>query len=278
MKHTRAQFLWGPDIQDKITFNLKPVTSNPSSYVVKSISGLEPPSITINTTDQIFEGSIYQGRRPEGREIIMLLGMSPNYSLGENFGDLRTKLYSLLTPKLNLPITFRLLGDSDTPWVETKGYIKRIEAPIFSEDPEVQITMSCLGPYFDAWPVNFSPVSSLSGTNPIPITNTGDAPSGFLATFVPTVNMSSFKLSNANETQSIEFVYNFLANDRIWIDTRIGFRSATRVRSGASINLLPYMTQGATWLQLHGGLNNIKISTASYLVEYLYYTPRHWGF
>ncbi len=197
MIYTKVQLIWGPATADKLTFILENQTTA-NTYVVKSISGLDPPPINLSIAELAFEGGVYQGRRPENREIVLTIGFQPNYGTGVNAGDLRKSLYKMLTPKLNNIITFKLLDNSEINWVQTTGHIKRMEANQFSKDPEIQITMTCLSPYFEHGQYTHPTPSSLNGLNPLPITTEGDASTGFLITFGFSSNLTFFKLSNSN--------------------------------------------------------------------------------
>lgn len=277
MKYTKAQFLWGTGGSDKFTFPLNAINST-SPYVVKSITGLEPPPIDVSIGDKAFEGGIYQGRRPQNREIVVTLGFQPNYAIGEDVGTLRTALNVLLNPKLDALLRFRLLNEAETEWVQTSGHIKRMEQNPFSKDPEIQITMPCTSPYFENAASFLASPGALSGLSTFTITNLGDAPTGFFLVLVLNTNINPFKISNSNNSKWMQFNYAFLNGDRIWIDTRAGQRSVKRTRSSVDLNLLPLMTEDSSWLQLDGGATVLDPNTNSYTVEQVAFSSRWWGF
>lgn len=245
-------------------------TISSSPYVIKSITGLDPPDL-----DVYISGTIHQNTKPQNREIVMLVGFQPNYGAGQTSGDLRSALYPWMTPKLKLPITFSVLDSSGDVLVSALCHIKRIEANMFSKDPEVQITFSCLSPYLTAENYTVPSPGSLA-KNPIPITNPGDAPSGFFFQATLTSNMSSWRMDDTYD-EEIFIQYSFLTNDILKIDTRDGQKTATRTRSAVTISLLPYVKSPTVWMQLHAGLNHIMPDSTAFTLTEFTIKPNYWG-
>ena len=278
MKWVKCDIQWGPDAtNDRIIFNLDQPGLN-SPYYTRSISGLEPPENAVSIVDQVIEGGIFQGQRPTQREIVMIVGFIPDYTVVDPIGTLRKSLYRMMTPRNSAPVTFRLTDATATNWVRTYGYVKRIEANIFSKDPEVQITFACTASFFEHGSYTHPTPSVFSGISPITVTTEGDAPTGFLATFQLTAAMASFHITNALFTKQIRFIYAFLSGDQIQIDTRAGTRLATVNRSSVITNLLPYMQSDSVWLQLEGITTQLALSTTSFTCNQMTFVSRHWGF
>lgn len=278
MKYTKAQFIWGPSNDDKITFDLDDI-SYTTPYAVKSISGLEAPLNAISLGDKLFEGSYLQGIRPESRQIVMLISLQPNYLIGQDAGVLRKNLNKMLSPRQGSDVKFRLLDDLELDWVQAVGRVKSIEANPYVKDPEVQITFPCLSAYFEEPVYTFPGPATLSGKTTIQVTNNGDVPMGIYLEQTLTANMASYILTGVIPSQFIKITYPFLANDRLLINTNPGFRSIKRIRTGvADVNLLPYLSLDSTWLMMDYGLNTLTPSTIAYTVQALIYTQRHWGF
>lgn len=280
MKYSKVRLTWGPNVGDTLTLNLNnPLPSDP--YVITDISGLEPPPINIYLT-QLVEGAQYQGQRADSREIIMTLKYQPNYALNQDVGVLRKKLYQMLTQKQDYNVIFRLMDDAGTGWVETDTRIKRMEPTIFTKDPQIIITFTCFDAFFHhgfyTHP-NPSVFNAKTAIDPIVITTEGDAPTGFLMVFGMTANTGTWRIRNANNTKLLQINYPFLTGDRIWVDTRGGYRSLTLVRSGdPNKNIISYLTSNSTWPQLDGESTSFIPIVPTYVVDYLGFTARHWGF
>lgn len=278
MKYNKAQIIWGPLTDDKITFDLDDI-SYTTPYVVHSITGLEATKLTVSVGDKLFEGGYLQGVRPQNRNIVMLIGLQPDYSLGQDAGVLRKRLNKMLSPKQGSDVKFRLLDDLELEWVQTACRIENIEANPYVKDPQVQITIPCLSAYFEEPTYTFPSPATLSGKTTIQITNNGDVPMGVYLEQTLTATMSSYTLTGTIPGQFMKITYAFLNGDKILINTNPGFRSIKRIRSGvADLNLLPYMSLDSSWLMMDYGLNVLTPSTTSYTVQSLIYTQRHWGF
>jgi len=246
-------------------------------YVVKSIDGLDPAQIDVFVSDSILDEGTYQGRSPLKKEIVLLMGFNPNYSIGETTAELRSNLYSMLTPKLGQTLTFKLLDDSSAVVGYIPGMIKQFEGNPFSKDPEVQITIPCFSPYFQLDRYT-EPSPGTMTKNPIPMTNLGDAPTGFKLVITLTAAITSFQIQDEVGYAAMHPVYAFASGDIITLNTHPGQRTCTVTRSGVTTNLLPYITAGSSWLMLSGGLNNMAVATGtSFDINEVSHIPRFWG-
>lgn len=246
-------------------------------YVVKSIDGLDPAQIDVFVSDSILDEGQYQGRSPLKKEIVLLMGFNPNYSIGETTAELRSRLYSLLTPKLGKTLTFKLLDDSSTVVGYISGMIKGFEANPFSKDPEVQITIPCFSPYFQLDRYT-EPSPGTLNKNPIPMMNLGDAPTGFKLVLTFTTAYTSFQIENEDSSSAFHPVYNFAVGDILTINTHPRQRVCTVTRSGVVTNLLPVITPASEWLMLSGGLNNMPVVTGTgFNINEVSHIPRFWG-
>ena len=278
MRFTKIQLIWGSADQERLTLDIDQITPE-TPYVVKSVSGLEPPDVTISIGERVLEGGVYQGRRPTNREIVILLSFQPNYENGEDPSTLRKALYQILTPRLDATLICRFWDHISNYWVQAFCHTKRIESNPFTKDPEVQITLSCLSAYLEE-PIYTEPnPATLSGKSTMSITNRGDAPTSLMLTTVLTAATDTYTLTGNSPSQFMKFTYAFLANDKVVIDTTPGNRTATRIRTGVgNLNLMPYLSVDSNWLMLEPGVNSIKSNVTAFTVESLKHIPKHWGF
>lgn len=255
-------------------------------YICTQIDGLGPPEVVHYTTDTPYQGTIYRGRRPQGREIVMRVALTPNYKLGKSPGDLRQQIYGLLAAgELDNPDIVEVrLYEGTSLWATTKGYIKKIEIVPFAKDPEVQIVLTCLNPYFVGQRV-FVPPSAISGYA-IKMTNPGFAPTGFhieIKFITPVGNsMTGFILQPRNQvgggTKKFQVTNPFTNDDKMILDTRPGYRSVVRDRGGTITNLLSAMPVSAIWPLLRGGDNFLEMPVSDqYQVTTAWFDPHYWG-
>ena len=244
-------------------------------YIVKAIDGLGPPEVDVAIVNTLYGGGIYQGRRPQNREIVMRVGLNPNWSTGQTAAQLREALYDLFTPSSTRMVLFELRNNT-TVVAETQSQLKRIEIVPFSKDPEVQLTLSCPAAYFNAPGGTSVNTTGLSKSAPV-INNTGTAQTGFEWRVTLTANASFWLLSHQETTNSFQVNYAFLSGDQIIFRTTPGDRAFIRTRAGVALPLLSYIVAGSTWHQLDRGNNTFATGSSNFNWTSINYTPRYWG-
>jgi hypothetical protein len=280
---------FGPN--DQFILPLKKIAKG-ESIIVKGIDGLDPPAIDNQFGDKLFEGSEYQGSRPQNREITVLLGLEPNYKLGQTYSSIRGQLYGLLTPKYGYPVTFGLLDDAQQVVASVPGYIKSMNTSPFSKNMDIQLVLTCMSPYLNG-PEYSVPNPTIQPVNPLIFDNPGNAPSGFkmqiqISDDYNEFGADSITISKASFGDILKFTPPSHINpgDILTINTEHGKKQATNIRGGVefgdTLNMLPYMSTSSEWFQLHGGINNILVKmdatyTPLWRLNYLIFTPRYWG-
>lgn len=250
------------------TVDLPIVDALPSDpYILKSADGLGPPVVDVS----IVEG-YYQGRRPQNREIVLLVGLNPDYTVGQKVSDLRTSLYGMLTPGYTDNVMVEIM-DIDGVLVQTVGYVSKLEIAPFSKDPAVQITIPCLEKYLQAPSVIYVVPE---GKNNPEITNAGTAPAGFRMEVVFSASMDSWVLSDLTG-KKMQFDYGFQSGDTLIFDTTPGARGIWVLRSGITSNILYSLSKDSVWYTLYGGLNTFATSSQAFDWGDVYYRPQYWG-
>lgn len=235
-------------------------------FLLKGADGLDPPPINVNLSDIAFEGSIFQNRRATNREIVIRVGLNPVLAANERHSDLRDELYGLLsTSDPSEKIYVKLMNGAEVV-AQTEGWVKLIEAVMFTQDPEAQITIACPKPYFRS-PAEIELVSetflndAYSAYHPV-ITNPGNASTGFYMEIVWDAAATGFNFTNdptfAKSLMTVGPVIPglFEVDDVLIFDTRIGQRKIDRVRDGVTESLLRYFYPTSIWAQLQPGVNN----------------------
>ena len=116
------------------------LTHDYDHYYVKSISGLTPPPTTINTTvSGIHDGSYYNSSRIQQRNIVITLGLRGDIEAN------RQHLYSIFPLKKECTVYYQNQNRN----LKINGFIETLEADIFVQQEDVQISIICPNPYFE---------------------------------------------------------------------------------------------------------------------------------
>lgn len=225
-----------------------------NEYVVKNIDGLGPVKSELVTMDVSTEpGRLLMSARDVQRNIVMTIGFSPNFGSGSDFSALRQKLYSVLVPSTIVELIFT---DSVLGEMTISGVVESHEPTVFSEEPEVQISVLCSNPYFKST-AGLQTVSVASHTKNFEIDYPGDIPVGFIFEFDVDVATNLLRLENLPYANKGYFglSFNFLVNDHVRVSTIPGDRRAEYIRSSALTNALGYLSGSLTKTKLTPGIN-----------------------
>lgn len=255
-------------------------------FVLKGAEGLGPPEVTVRLARTVLEKALYQGKSAALRQIVALVGLQPNWDVGQTAEELRTELYSLLTPRYGAMVRAEIVLDGVVQ-AYAQGQVSKMEPAIFSKDPAVQITLDCDYPYLLA-PEGIiqEPVQSdASGIRAFTVVNPGTAPTGFQIGVILRANVgTTLTLSDDNPSgQKIQIDgINWQSGDRLVIDTRAGSRGIWRgAQGGALVSALNNMNAGISeWIQLYGGDNTLLLNTAAFDWDPQYkfnHQPAYWG-
>lgn len=243
------------------------VGANPAdTFIMKGADGLGPPEVVVTITN-----GVYQNSKPADRQIVVRVGLNANYGVNQTSEQLRTTLYGLLMPNFATPLKVELMNGSLVV-ATVDGYISKMEPAIFSKDPEVQITINCVGSYLYA-PDPLVVVPGTKATFDVP--NIGSAPVGFELYVDLTGSPTTLRISRtSNPAEFFEINYpNLIPGDDIIINTREDSRAAY----SDGVNYIGYRHPGSTWLQLYPGVNNFTMNTTAFNWGSITFTPQYWG-
>jgi hypothetical protein len=265
------------------TFTLKREGASPSDrYILKGIDGLGPPDLTPRIGNQFYDGGHYQGRRSEPRNLVMRIGLRPNYALNETVDQLRDALYASLvegsdgdiwTMESQGLITVEAHDSVKSPRVVT-GIIDKFETAYFSNEPDVQISILCPDPYWRDPDLQVLPLSGYIAN----IDYTGTKSVGFFTTILLNGEASSVRF-----TFDFDYTFRvtdsttpFQAGDRIYIKSSLpssfdqseqGLESSPGpyvlkqpAASGQLFNIMDRVTRTSVWPKLKPGDNTIQIT------------------
>jgi hypothetical protein len=254
-------------------------------FVLKSVDGLGPPDIVVRMARTTLQKAAYQGKTPGLRQLILLVGLQPDWDTGQTPEELRTTLYGLLTPRYNQLLTIAVMHDGVVQGY-TQGQVSKLEPAIFSKDPAVQLTIDCDDSYLLQDYVVQEPIqSTVGGIRAFTVENEGTAPAGFRMGVILRANVgNTLTLSDSNplgQKFQIDGI-NWQSGDKFVVDTRSGSRGVWRgPAGGALVSVLNNLNAAVSeWIQLYGGDNQLLLNTTAFDWEPTYkflHQPAYWG-
>lgn len=245
-------------------------SGTPGPFVLKGAEGLGPTDVAVRIAQTIFEVGQFQGKNPTLRQAVIMIGLEPDWTIGQTPEQLREELYALLNPPFGYQLILEIMYKG-VPQGWASGHISRLETATFTKDPAVQITMDFISPYFAAPSmVQYEPTQRMQGEiRAFDVDNPGTAPTGFRMGVILRANVGKtlhlYEGTPFARRITIEGI-NWVAGDRFVVDTRGGSRNVYRGAAGGSlVSVLNNMDMmNSTWLTLSHGVNPFMINTKTF--------------
>lgn len=250
---------------DLLTFHLG-TTAYLDKIQVHNIDGIGPVKATVNTTQYgSIDGSYFTGSSLPERNIVITVGYNPDWGDGGTIEELRQVLYQYFMPKQVVGLTFR---STHMPDVDIAGIVESVDPNIFSQDPEVQVSIICPDPAFYGTELVTVDLVALvigaeeelvdtigyTGNVPTPIkveVTKGSAIDYTGEILIENINGSFHVNSSINSTHSLEF------------DSTDGSRKIDDVTSSSRTSLIPQVDDSDTWVKLQSGKNYFSVRTTT---------------
>ena len=243
-----------------------PLQDVSEGFIIQNIDGLDPVKATITSSSFAqLDGEQFQSSRREKRNIVMRLGLEPDYST-QTVGGLRNRLYDFFLPKAEVRLAFYRDG---VPPVYIDGTVESMTTALFSKDPAVDISILCFNPDFEELGVvDTEGQPAANEGNPeiwFPIEYTGTSPTGVLFHIGGLRPAMGFTIDNdrddGNPAQHFEVNAAFTLNEGIDVTSFPGNKTATlsNVFTLASKSVLYAVEPKSIWLTLVPGMNNISV-------------------
>lgn len=255
-------------------------------FVLKGADGLGPVEVTVRMGKTVLEKAIYQGKSPTLRQVNVVVGLQPNWDVGQTAEELRTILYGLLTPRYGALVRMEVVSNGVVQGF-AQGQVSKLEPVLFTKDPAVQITLDCDYGYLLAPNlVVQQPVqSSVGGIRGFTVDNDGTAPAGFIMGVTLRANVGTSLVLSDNNPLGMKFQVdgiNWVSGDRFVLDTRPGSRGVWRgPAGGALVSALNNMNAAVSeWMYLYPGDNLLTINTTAFDWDVTYkfmHQPAFWG-
>lgn len=244
------------------------LTQNESEYQVIDVEGLNPPKANIFTNAVAnMDGQKFKSSKLEMRNIVLTIKVN---------GDVETNrinLYKYFGAGKWCKVYYKN-GSRD---VFIEGYVETINCPLFTIIQQMQISIVCPTPYFKSVDIIYTDISVVIArfTFPFSIAESGVIISQLIPNKVTTVmNDGEFetgfeivmraladKIStptiynvDTGEYLSVDVVLN--KGDVLRVNTNKGSKSIIKIVDGVETNIINYLANGSTWLQLDAGAND----------------------
>lgn len=248
-------------------------------YILKSADGLGPTEADVRMSRTRDNVGVFLGRRPQLREIVMRIGLNPEYHNGQTASDLRDEITEIIAPGedyLDEVSSIRIYKETSQLWGWAEGYFRRVEIVPFAQEPEVQLTMTCTSPYFEGWPVDMN-LASVDRFTPN-FHNPGSAPTGIrIELTFNAVQQNGWSITRERTGGMLDFANPFDVNDKLIIDTNPGKRTIQRIRGNVTTNLISALREEEEWFMLRPGDNLFATSNGNFAFNSIVLTPRYKG-
>lgn len=245
-----------------------PLESTFNGFVVEEIDGLDPVKATIVTSNfaQV-DGSHHHASRREARNILMRIGLEPDY-VNTNVQGLRTRLYNFFMPKAKVHLRFKLSTGLE---VDISGVVESFESKLFSREPVVNLSILCVRPDFIGADKIEVSGSTTAMTSEIHIPYEGTVETGVLFKLNLDRVLSEFIVFHrppGGVVRRFEFVSPMQSGDQLVINTVSGEKSADLIRNSVANSILYGVAPHAQWMELLPGDNHIRVQATGAPIPY----------
>jgi hypothetical protein len=255
-----------------------PLEDISNGFALEDVGGLDPVKATIvSSSFAQIDGTQPQSSSRESRNITLKIGLEPDYS-AETVQDLRDNLYDFFMTKEFVELHFY---DSGGRVVQAYGQVESCTTPLFTKDPEVNISIICFDPDF----VELDPIglagATVSDTTETLVSYKGTSPTGIQLVIHVDRSMSGFTVYNrlpGNITQTFDVALPLVSGDEFTINTVSGSKGATLVHGGVTSQPLYSISPQADWVFFKKGDNYIRVHASGAAVPFdINYYNRYGG-
>lgn len=249
-----------------------------SGLVIKDIGGTDPVKATIvSSSFAQQDGTQYQSSKREARNLTFKIGLDPDW-VTETVMTLRRRLYSVFMTKSLITMKFLMSDGLD---VFISGRVESTESAMFSDDPEVDISVICDEPDFiDPDPVLQNGVTT-SGSTSTNFPYAGSVETGVVFKLLVDRDVDAFTIyhvASDGSARKMDFAAELVADDVLTISTVNGDKYAKLTRLGVDSSILFGVDPTSSWFELTPGSNDIRVYATGALIPYsIQYFNRYGG-
>lgn len=259
------------------TLLVLPLDDVSDGLALEEVDGLDPVKATLVSSSFAGEdGEQYHSSRRESRNLKFKMGLEPDY-VATSVRDLRKRLYAFFMPKTQVSLRFVM---SDGLYVDILGRVESLDAPLFVQDPEANISLMCYDPDFID-PVQKQLLNQMSTSNPeeilIEYPLEGTVETGGVFTIRPDRHVQAFTIYHRppdGTLRTFDFQIPLYADDVLQISTVTGDKGITLTRDNTISSGLYGMSPQSNWLELQPGDNYLRlyVEGAPIPFDFTYYT------
>lgn len=259
-----------------LTLSMETVTNG---LYIEDIDGLGPVKATISQSSSATrDGTEFQSGKREARNIVITLGLEPDYST-EDVRALRNRVYNFFMT--NTAVHLRVLDSTAPTQVDISGRVESCEPAIFSKEPQVVISILCFNPDF----VSVTPVElegeTVNDSDETLVAYAGTVGTGVLFTINIDRTVSEITIYHRapdDTIKTLELSAPLENGDIVTISTMVGDKYIRMNRLGTTSSLLYGRSSQSDWTKLERGDNYIRVYITGAAIEYtMAYTPRYGG-
>lgn len=265
-------------ISDQGTVLNLPVGDESNGLYILDIEGLDPVAASLSSSPfGQLAGEFEQGARREKRNIVLTVGLEPDY-ISRTVSQIRRELYQYFMS--GSKVTLRFISD-DLETVTIRATVEDMDSALFTQEPEAKISLIAYNPDFISLVETTLSGSTTSSAVSTDLIYPGSTPVGVLFTLNVNRSISGFVITQTlpnSEQRSMEFQYPLVSGDILRINTVPGNKYATRTRAGVIKSAIAGPSPQADWMQLLPGVNKIRVGLAGAAIPYtIKYTSRYGG-
>lgn len=254
-----------------ITPPLPIVDGSPASdpLQIRGIDGLDPVTASVNTfpLGSLDEESL-AGASVGKRVIVVTVGLNPDW-VDQSMSSLRHILYRYFMPKAQVRLRFT---HSELPVVDISGIVESFSPNIFSNDPEIDVSIVCPASNF----VSIDPIVVMGKTTSVlssdytEINYEGNVQTGFVVLVEkgdgPDLN-GEVRIINASPNQEVMLLQNIIINSAQYLDlstvTKDKYARKGFIGGGPPQSTMGSVALSSTWSPLRPGLNKFRVQTST---------------
>jgi hypothetical protein len=260
-----------------------PLEDTSSGLFIEEIAGLDPVKATlVSSSFANVDGEQNHSARREARDIALKIGIETDY-VTNSVRSLRDRLYSFFMTKS--VVYLRFVHDDDFA-VDIVGTVEVFEAPIFTAEPQANVSVRCFNPDFVVPSPTVLELVTVDGTEEnegwIDIDYDGTVETGIVVEL--TLNRVEQALSIYNQVpggtiRQLDFSAPLAIGDIVRISTVPGSKGATMTRAGTLTSVLYGVSPQSAWISLEQGTNRFRVyATGTPAIPYtLTYLTRYGG-
>ena len=261
-------------------FELHLDRSSPTdSYIIEASSGLDAQEIQprFYSTSSIYK---YFDLKVPSREIALKIRLNPQFGSGESYSSLRDTVYRAMSASRTGLVQLRFMNGTTTV-AAISGFPKKLEAELFSKDPNIQLTIGCDDGFLYGLTRTEVSVVGLDTSTPTLTDNVSTAPHGFRFTMTCIASKTAFTIRDTTGDWEWVLPYAFNVGDILHFGSEAGNQYVYRVRSSAVLQLADRLNAGAVWPIMFPGANDFVITTSGGSVGFTWggisYATTFWG-